>query len=31
MLITLKTTVGHREGGRGGHCDTELLRIVPLC
>ena len=32
MLITLKTTVKHREGGGGGgHCDIELLRKVPLC
>ena len=33
MLITLKTTVEHREGGGGGgggHCDIELLRKVPL-
>ena len=30
MLSTLKTTVGHREGG-GGDCDIELLRKLPLC
>ena len=30
MLIILKTTVEHREGGRG-HCDIELLRKIPLC
>ena len=33
MLITLKTTVEHREGegGGGGYCDIELLRKLPLC
>ena len=32
MLITLKTTVEHGEGGGGGVlCDVELLRKVPLC
>ena len=31
MLITLKTTVEHGEGGGGGHCDIELLRKLPLC
>ena len=33
MLITLKTTVEHREGGGGGgggYCDIELLRKLPL-
>ena len=32
MLITLKTTVEHREGGGGGgYYDIELLRKLPLC
>ena len=32
MLISLKTTVEHREGGEGGgHCDIELLWKLPLC
>ena len=33
MLITLKTTVEHREDGGegGGHCDIELLRKLSLC
>ena len=30
-MITLKTTVEHREDGGGGHCDIELLRKLPLC
>ena len=34
MLITLKATVEHREGGGGGggggDCDIELLRKFPL-